>query len=271
MNKIKLIVPFFKLLLSNPSVILKSLYHTVNKYQARKRIIQAGWGNGLPQIDILDFCPGFNETISPATLLYGTSMPVDFALLQCIVKQYQGQCDYFEIGTWRGESMAVVAPYCKTVTSLSLGDKEMEALGWGGKFLSMQRMFSKDLKNATHIEGNSRNFDFSGLNKKFDVIFVDGDHSYEGVKNDTEKVFPLLKDDNSIIVWHDYVSNYEHIDYEVFAGIIDGSTAEQRKHIYHISNTYCAIYTKKKYPIRAAEYPTIPDKKFIISIKGERL
>ncbi|MFN4882494.1 MAG: class I SAM-dependent methyltransferase [Bacteroidota bacterium] len=271
MSKASLIIPFIKLLISQPSVVLKSLFHTVNKYQAKQRVIKSGWSKGLPQIDLLDFCPDLNETIEPATLLYGTSMPIDFVLLQALVKQYQGHCDFFEIGTWRGESMAVVSPNCSTVTSLSLGNKEMEALGWGGQFLNMQRMFSNKLNNAKHIEGNSRTFDFTTLNKKFDVIFVDGDHSYEGVKNDTEKVYPLLKDEHSVIIWHDYVSNYEHIDYEVFAGIIDGSTPEQRKHIYHISNTYCAIYTRKSYPFKTIEYPSVPDKKFRITISGERI
>ncbi len=271
MSKAKLIAPFIKILLSQPSIIMKALFHSVNKYEAKKRVQKAGWDKGLPQIDLLDFVPGLNETIEPATLLYGTSMPIDFVLLKSVVKHYQGNCDFFEIGTWRGESMAVVSADCKTVTSLSLGNKDMEALGWGGRFLTMQRMFSKKLPNATHIEGNSRTFDFSTLNKKFDVIFVDGDHSYEGVKNDTKKVYSLLKDENSVIIWHDYVSSYEHIDFEVFAGILDGSTDEQCSHIYHISNTYCAIYTRKQYPTRVFEYPTVPDKKFVISVKGERI
>ncbi len=271
MSKAKLIAPLFKALLNEPSVITKALFHAVNKYDAKQKVLKAGWGKGLPQIDLLEFIPHLNETIEPATLLYGTSMPIDFILFKSIVKQYNGACDFFEIGTWRGESMAVVAPYCNSVTSLSLGNKEMEALGWGGNFISMQRMFSKDLKNATHIEGNSRTFDFNSIRKKFDVIFVDGDHSYEGVKSDTRNVLPLLKNENSIIIWHDYVSNYEHIDYEVFAGILDGVTEEERKHIYHISNTYCAIYTKKVYPTHTFAYPTIPDKKFSITIKGERL
>lgn len=88
MSKASLIIPFIKLLISQPSVVLKSLFHTVNKYQAKQRVIKSGWSKGLPQIDLLDFCPDLNETIEPATLLYGTSMPIDFVLLQALVKQY---------------------------------------------------------------------------------------------------------------------------------------------------------------------------------------
>jgi hypothetical protein len=250
---------------------MKALFHTVNKWEAEQRLNKTVYGKGLPQIDILDLIPGLHETIEPATLLYGTSTPIDFVLLKSLCKRYNGQCDYFEIGTWRGESMAVVSPVCKSVTSLSLGNAEMERIGWGGKFLTMQRMFSKHLPNATHIEGNSRYFDFGSLNKKFDVVFVDGDHSYEGVKNDTAKVFSLLKDENSIIVWHDYTANFEHIDKEVFSGIIEGTPESERQYLYQVSNTLCAIYTRQKFPTRVFEYPKVPDKKFTITIKGERL
>gem|GEM_PF-4427408 len=36
----------------------------------------------------------------------------------------------------------------------------------------------------------------------FDMIFIDGDHSYEGVTNDTKNTLTKLKDDG-IIIWDD--------------------------------------------------------------------
>jgi hypothetical protein len=36
------------------------------------------------------------------------------------------------------------------------------------------------------------------------VIFIDGDHTYEGVKRDIELYFPLLKP-NGLILFHDYL------------------------------------------------------------------
>ena len=41
-------------------------------------------------------------------------------------------------------------------------------------------------------------------NDKFDLIFIDGGHTYSVVKNDTEKSFKMLNK-NGIILWHDYV------------------------------------------------------------------
>jgi hypothetical protein len=39
----------------------------------------------------------------------------------------------------------------------------------------------------------------------YDLIFIDGDHSYECVRNDTEFVLPLLSP-AGFIVWHDYAN-----------------------------------------------------------------
>jgi predicted O-methyltransferase YrrM len=41
------------------------------------------------------------------------------------------------------------------------------------------------------------------LNEPIDLLFVDGDHSYIGVKTDWDLYFPLLKK-GSIVIFHDY-------------------------------------------------------------------
>jgi predicted O-methyltransferase YrrM len=42
---------------------------------------------------------------------------------------------------------------------------------------------------------------------KVDFLFIDGDHSYEGVKKDFEMYSPLVKK-GGIIVFHDIVPDY---------------------------------------------------------------
>lgn len=131
-------------------------------------------------------------------------------------------------------------------------------------------MFSKNLSNIKHIKHNSQTFDFSSIGK-FDLIFIDGDHSYEGVKKDTENVFKVLKNDNSIIVWHDY-SNLtgNTINWGIFAGILDGCPKEMVKNLYHISNTMCAIYINKK--LSGSKIPSqIPNKTFTIDIDSKKI
>jgi len=45
---------------------------------------------------------------------------------------------------------------------------------------------------------------------EFDLMFIDGDHSYDGVKKDFEMYVPLLKD-NGLVLMHDTVNNREGV------------------------------------------------------------
>ncbi|MBK9730860.1 MAG: class I SAM-dependent methyltransferase [Chitinophagaceae bacterium] len=268
MKKIKLIIPFINTLFTNPSAIFKALYHVVVANDSKKMV--AGKFNmtaGLREVDLLHLFPGFKTEVSVFTNLYGASLPIDMAILKLLAQRFSNG-DYLEFGTWRGESMANIAPFTRSAVSISLSNEDMGKLGWGKEFQQMQRLFSGDLKNVKHIEANSMHFDFASLHQKFDLIFIDGDHSYEGVKSDTKNSFQLLKNENSIIVWHDYTSNYEHINWEVFAGILDGAPEEKRKNIYHISNSLCAIYLNQPIESRPFKYPYFPDKNFKMTIEA---
>ena len=268
MSRSKLVIPFFRILLTRPGILLKSLFHGVNNFLMHEKVARNyNLPNGFPCVDILDLLPDFNVQISNYSFLNGTSTPIDIALLKALAASFK-DCSYLEIGSWRGESIANVADVAKDCTSISLSDSEMHALGFNERFTSMQRFFSKEKKNIEYIQHNSLTFDFSKLNKKFDLIFVDGDHAYEAVKKDTENVFGLLKDENSIIVWHDYAAAFEMPAWHVAAAIWDGTPADKRKNLYCVSNTLCAIYTTKKVKTSVLDYPTRPDKKFEVAIKA---
>lgn len=270
MDRKKLVGPFIKALFTQPSVILKSLYHGMVPYDRRNYVIRKyGFNKGLREVDILNLFPNFSETIEPFSHLYGTSLPIDLAILKLLAKRFT-DCEYLEIGSWRGESLANLAPVCKKCTSISLSDNEMRAIGLSEEVIKMQRFYSNKYENVEHITGDSTKFDFSNIGK-FDVIFVDGDHRYEAVKNDSENAFKLLKNKDSIIVWHDYTEQYEHINWEVFAGILDGSPKEKHDRIYHISNSLCAIYIPFDISSKEQTYPAFPDKSFKITIEGTRI
>jgi hypothetical protein len=271
MQRNKLIVPFFKYLFSRPQILLKALYHGVSAADRKDFVIKNyGFSNGLPEIDLLDLIPQFNVEIKNFTHLYGTSLPIDIALLKALAGRIP-DCDFLEIGTWRGESISNMAEVCRSCYSVSLSDEEMKAIGYDEKYTRVQRFFSKNLPNVKHIEANSMTFDFSSLDKKFDLIFVDGDHRFDAVKSDTAKVFELLKDENSIIVWHDYAIQYEHIDWNVLAGILAGAPAKKRGNIFHVTNTLCAVYLPGNHKIHNRDFPSVPNKKFSISISGQAL
>lgn len=271
MSRSSLILPFFRILLTKPSIILKSLFHAVsNEIKHEDVISKHKMKNGLSVIDLLDLLPGFNTEISPYTFLNGTSTTIDIAVLKAIAASFK-DCSYLEIGSWRGESLSNISEVAKECVSISLSDKEMREMGFPEKMIGVQRLFSKEKKNIEYIEHNSMTFDFSKLNKKFDLIFVDGDHEYPAVKSDTMNAFKLLKDEKSMIVWHDYGTAFETICWPVMAGILDGAPAEKRKNIYHLSNTLCAVYTTKNIKTSRLEYPTIPNKNFRVKISAEKI
>jgi predicted O-methyltransferase YrrM len=220
---------------------------------------------GLPTVDISEFLSE-TEDIAPYSFLEGSSLPTDFALLRSICRRNQAE-DYLEIGTWRGESVANVAPFVQHCYSLNLPDETMRQMGLDEDYINMHRYFSKDIPNITHLQADSQTFDFASINRMFDVIFLDGDHHTESIARDTQNAFRLLKDDNSVIVWHDYGLGTETTRFNVLAGILDGCPPESIKHLYRVSHTLCAIYTKKELKASFVKADTRPEISFEVSLK----
>jgi len=221
--------------------------------------------NGLPTIDLLELFPSFEETIEPYCYLEGSSSTLDIGILKAMARKYT-PCSYLEIGSWRGVSIANVSEVADRCFSISLSDQELKEMGYGEPFIKNNFLFSKGIGNITHIAHNSHTFDFSTLEERFDIIFIDGDHRYEGVKIDTMNAFELLRDESSVIIWHDYGTSPEQVRWSVLAGILDGCPEGKRDHLYHISNSLCAIYIKGEFNTYNQQFPGIPNKTFCVRI-----
>ncbi|MDF2438000.1 MAG: class SAM-dependent methyltransferase [Bacteroidota bacterium] len=266
MNKLNKLFKAISLIIAQPALLNKVLDdQDVNRIQVDK---QHGFAKGLPAVDICDLLPGFNETVEPFCYLDGGSTPIDLALLKGLAKRYK-DCKYFEIGTWRGESAANVASVSGHCTSLNLPDADMIAMGLSKKYVQLHRFFSNKLPNVTHIQADSLKFDYSSLRKKMDLVFIDGDHHYETVKSDTENAFELLKNDDSVIVWHDYGNTPNDVRWDVLRGILDGTPADKRKKLYRVSNTLCAIYINTPLNSFHQEQFETPSKSFTVNIQAK--
>ena len=222
----------------------------------------------LPEVSLDEISGGNFESDIDLCILDGGSLPTDLALLKTLAK---GKSSYFEIGTWRGESVWNVAKEIDDCTTLNLSKKEMEAMGWNKRYAELHGILSKKNPKILHLEGNTKTYDFAGLNKKYDLIFIDGDHSYEMVKHDTERVFQHLVHDETVVVWHDYAYNPEKIRYEVFKAILDALPKQLHQNLYHPQNTMCAIFTKKKYKTSTFESPKTPEVFFEVKLKSNQL
>ncbi|HSV88127.1 MAG TPA: class I SAM-dependent methyltransferase [Bacteroidales bacterium] len=209
-------------------------------YWRKKVLRKRKFENGLPVLDLSTFFEKATETVSPYAFLDGGSLPTDLALLRALARRFKVE-NYLEIGTWRGESVANVAPLVKNAVTINLPDDSMRKIGHSEEYIMQHRVFSSNLPNVVHLQANSLKFDFRSLGNDYGLAFIDGDHHYEAVKSDTRNVLHCLHP-LGIIVWHDYGLNPEQVRWSVLAGILDGLPSAMHHRLFHVSNTKCAVY-----------------------------
>lgn len=264
MSKVSKIFQGIRALIKQPSLINLIL----DSSEFHRKVVAHKYPHiekGLPQISFAHLANSSKVKVMPFAFLEGGSLPTDLALLKILAQKNQS-CTYFEIGTWRGESVANVASVADKCYTLNLSAEEMRKMGLKKEYIDLHAFFSKNLPNVEHLQGHSHTFDFSAFKHKIDLIFVDGDHHYESVLKDSRTAFSLLKDEQSMIVWHDYTAGPEIIRYEVFRGIWEGTPVEKRKHLYKVENTQCAVYYPFEIKSREVEYPQQPSVSFDVEL-----
>ncbi len=216
------------------------LKNTIKKYNMPSLPIiefnelQSHWN--YKNTDSITIKTDFSDGISPVN---------DYYFLSWIAKAIKAQ-KYFEIGTWKGLSAYNI---------ISNNNNNLEIYSLDIPFdhpeIKMYNIpeeifgyYSKENKNIHHIKCDSKSFDYKSYKKQFELVFVDGNHSYEYVKNDTKLALELLKDDNSVILWHDYIL-YEEININVLAGILEALPVNEHCHLYNLRQSNLAIYCKK--------------------------
>lgn len=268
MRVVRLSFRFLALLLKHPSWFLKNLYNYTNDAGSKDHVTRVhGMEHGLPTVDLLELLPSLNDTIDHYSFLDGTSRPTDLLLLRGLAKKLNAK-RYVEFGTWRGESLANVAPLVEEAVAITFSQAEMRAQGFPEGAVRAARCFSSGLPNVRVHEHNTQTFDFTALVGQCDLVFIDADHEWKGVSIDTANAFTLLRDDRSIIVWHDYGKDYETVNWQVLRGILDGAPSdEHRKRIHHVSNTLCAVYIPEQvHSSRVEKY--VPNKAFSMNVEA---
>lgn len=261
-------------LLKNPKKIITSGYQVIKREEHtidyKAEIMKKYKIDQLPSIDIAYLLPDLNDHLDVYSFLPNTSLITDLLLLRGLAKRFDN-CAYLEIGSHRGESLIAVAGITSDCTGLTLSKAEMTQMGFSEEIIKVQSMFLKDRKDIKVYEENSLTFDFSSLNKKYDMIFVDGDHEHDSVVKDTQTVFNLLKNENSIIVWHDYGETTETVRHEVLSAILEGTPPQYHKNLYHVSSTMCAVFIRGNFPTFQNKENRYPDKYFTVSVKMNKM
>jgi len=119
-----------------------------------------------------------------------------------------------EIGTFRGATALLLAANAPEATVYTLdlppgaddADLPMTRVDREIVAVRKDRMMYEGTPEAQRIVqlwGDSASFDFDAVGDGIDLAFIDGAHSYEYVRNDTEKVLPRMRP-GGVILWDDY-------------------------------------------------------------------
>lgn len=245
-----------KFLLAHPYESMVAVHHC--RYEHEMLVKEKSGYAPLREIELKNILGGDIPRVL-SSYLGGGSTALDYALLKGVCEQCANEygegadVDYLEIGTWRGESIinvmnldCVRSAYSITLDESKYTDERTKrSINF---FINAQRDKYKD--KFRQIFADSMSFDFDSLGKKFDVIFIDGDHSYDAILSDSRNALKLLKNKNSVIVWQDYTNNAEsgasEIRMDTLAALREAIPAEEQQYLYRVRNTLCAIYMRKK-------------------------
>ena len=144
--------------------------------------------------------------------------------LASLVKHFQPE-RIFEIGTFNGNSsmqMSVNASdscriftldlpkqnLLESKTRYALGPEDRKYVGCPDPDLVFrQTPYESKIECLT---GDSASFDYQPFHKNMDFIFIDGSHTYDYVKSDTENAFKMAAP-GAVIVWDDYDSSWPDV------------------------------------------------------------
>lgn len=209
-----------KITLRNPS----DLRHVIGvaNWAASEIADPVGDTRDIPQICVLDICPGTQRWTLQSFPSVGASVsPMECAALAAL-SRLVGARRIFEFGTYKGVSTTQLIlnlaeggmvftldlPEDHPAYSLPIPKPEERAIAAeGGKGILIPRDL---LDRVTFLSADSATFDESPYVESMDLVFVDGAHSYEYVKSDSEKGWNMLRP-GGIMAWHDCNANHPDV------------------------------------------------------------
>jgi glycosyltransferase involved in cell wall biosynthesis len=135
-----------------------------------------------------------------------------------------------EIGSWKGRSTYALLSGCKgivTAVDTFKGSQDVHDLTY--EIGKQQDIYAQFMQNVGHFSNlqvlkmTSEEATVALKDKQFDMIFIDAEHTYEGVKHDIE----LWKNNATVVLCgHDYVETWPDVQRAVSDSIkIDGVSA----------------------------------------------
>jgi predicted O-methyltransferase YrrM len=159
----------------------------------------------LRPVPVLGLFAGLDRLAMPLSMIDEESGHTNHAegLYVAAISQLRRPRRIFEFGTFIGRTtrhLAAMNPEAEVWTL----DLPREANPF--RFADRVGSYFEGTPEAARIHflrEDARTFDPTPYRGTMDFIWVDGDHSYEGVRNDSEKAFQMLAPGGAIL-WHDF-------------------------------------------------------------------
>jgi predicted O-methyltransferase YrrM len=117
----------------------------------------------------------------------------------------------FEFGTFDGRTtlhLALNAPHNALIYTIDTQSGEFAFSNddvYFDKVRVGEHVLSSDVRSRViQLTGDSKKVDLSSFGGMVDFIFIDADHSYAGVMNDSKIAFQMASP-GGVVVWHDYL------------------------------------------------------------------
>lgn len=155
-----------------------------------------------------------------------------------------------EIGVFRGEYSQIIN---NTLTPSELhlidkfegvvcsGNKDGENIVWANLNEEYIRLKNWELDNSNIKVHKGLSYEIMEIfdENYFDMVYVDGDHDYIGVKKDLKVCFDKVKN-GGFLVGHDYSSMFQGV-----VNAVDEFCAEYKQEILYITEDKCPTYAIK--------------------------
>lgn len=235
------------------AAMTERLFMRLKRIILKIRIKYIGKEKWMPGLEKRQICLGqfFKDVeddylLTDLTFRAGGSGVLDYLFLKEIATKYALK-NYLEIGTYIGESIACMENVCEKKISITAPPEHPCSMSNYCK-LSNMTDFSNRLvgSGVKQYLADSREFDFNIIKENIDLYFIDADHNYDGVYNDTKKVFEH-KNEDSFVVWHDFRWESFLFYEEVVQAVVDAIGLEQFGQVYCCDNNKCGIFVPLKY------------------------
>jgi len=184
---------------------VRTVANTIVEFRPRPQLL-------LPKILLSELCPGADALELPmrVTLSGDHELPPEEYLCMAGLVHTLKPSRVFEIGTHRGRTTRLIADYSGAHTRIHTMDLPPERMMEARCFPEARSaLIGEQFRNhpmrakITQLYADSQTFDFSPYQASMDLVFVDGDHTYEGVKRDSENALRMIRP-GGLILWDDY-------------------------------------------------------------------